>query len=97
MSLTQLFNPRSVAVVGASTTPGAVGHIIVQNLLGEHFPGKVFPVNPKTDTLLGVPCYPSLSAIHQSIDLALIVVPAAIVPHVATMLRSWATTFKPTE
>lgn len=84
MSLTQLFNPRSVAVVGASTTPGAVGHIIVQNLLGEHFPGKVFPVNPKTDTLLGVPCYPSLSAIHQSIDLALIVVPAAIVPQILT-------------
>jgi acetyltransferase len=61
-----------------------VGHIIVQNLLDEHFPGKVFPVNPKTDTLLGVPCYPSLSAIHQSIDLALIVVPAAIVPQILT-------------
>jgi acetate---CoA ligase (ADP-forming) len=80
MSLATLFNPRSIAVIGASTTPGSVGHIIVQNLINEHFPGKVFPVNPKAETLLGLPCYPSVKTITQPIDLAIIVVPAAIVP-----------------
>ena len=82
MSLSTLFNPKSIAVIGASTSPGAVGHTIVQNLLEEHFLGKVFPVNPKTDTLLGIPCYANIGAIQENIDLAIIVVPAAIVPGV---------------
>lgn len=82
MSLQTLFNPKSIAVIGASTTPGAVGHIVVQNLINEHYPGKVFPVNPKTDTLLDLPCYASVKDIQESVDLAIIVVPAKIVPEV---------------
>lgn len=82
MSLSTLFNPKSIAVIGASTTPGAVGHIVVKNLLDEGYPGKIFPVNPKTDTLLGLPCYPHVADIQETIDLAIIVVPAPIVPAV---------------
>lgn len=82
MSLSTLFNPKSIAVIGASTKPSGVGHIIVKNLINDHYPGKLFPVNPKTDTLLGIPCYAKISDIQETIDLAIIVVPATIVPEI---------------
>lgn len=82
MSLHSLFSPRSIAVIGASTTPGSVGHDIAKNLLESDYSGVVHLVNPKTNTLLGRPCYPSLDAIAGDIELALIVVPAKIVPAV---------------
>lgn len=80
MSLQTLFNPKSIAIIGASTKPSAVGHIFVKNLLDDHYPGKVFPVNPKTDTLLGLPCYRSIADIQEIIDVAIIVIPASSVP-----------------
>ncbi len=82
MSLSKLFNPKSIAVIGASTDPGSVGHIILQNLVEQHFPGKIYPVNPKTNELLGLTCYPNVTSIHEAVDMALIVVPAKIVPQV---------------
>lgn len=82
MSLSTLFNPKSIAIIGASTKPASVGHILVKNLLDDHFPGKIFPVNPKTDTLLGLPCYPSVDQIQETVDLAIIAVPAVSVPEV---------------
>jgi acetyltransferase len=82
MSLQTLFNPKSIAVIGASTKPTAIGHIIVKNLLSDHYPGKVFPVNPKAETLLGLPCYSAISAIQEAVELAIIVIPAAGVPEV---------------
>ncbi len=82
MSLTTLFNPKSIAVIGASTKPTGIGHIIVKNLVDDHYPGKVFPVNPKAETLLGLPCYPSIKDIQETIDLAVIVIPAINVPAV---------------
>jgi acetyltransferase len=80
MDLNKVFYPKSIAVVGASTKPGSVGNDIVRNLAQQGFAGKVFPVNPKATELYGLPCYPNLSAIGQSVDLMVIVVPAAIVP-----------------
>lgn len=82
MSLTTLFNPKSIAIIGASTQPGSVGHIVVKNLIEDHYPGKVFPVNPKTTTLLGLPCYATIADIQEAIDLAIIVVPAPLVPDI---------------
>lgn len=82
MNLNAVFEPRSVAVVGASTEVGSVGNDIVKNLIEQKFSGNVYPVNPKTDTLYGVRCYPNLSAIEGDIDLAVVAVPAKIVPSV---------------
>ena len=79
MSLDVLFHPQSVAVIGASRTPGKVGHDIRANLVRDGFPGLIVPVNPTVDTLLDLPCYPSLAAWGKEIDLTVIVVPQALV------------------
>ncbi|MDX9897188.1 MAG: CoA-binding protein, partial [Desulfofustis sp.] len=75
MNLDVFFTPRSVAVVGASRTPGKVGHDLLANLINAGFPGEIFPINPTTDELLGRRCYPNLDALDREIDLAVVVVP----------------------
>ena len=77
------FSPRSVAVIGASRQEGAVGHEIVKNLLKYNYPGKIFPVNPKAEKILGLKCYPSVLDIEEDVDLGVIAVPARIVLKVA--------------
>lgn len=79
MTLEKLFNPDSVAVVGASRSPGKVGHDIFENLVEGGFAGQLVPVNPKTDEILGIQCYPSLHSYGKRIDLAVIVVPSKLV------------------
>lgn len=74
-----VFKPNSVAIVGASTKLGSVGNDIAKNLTRD-FAGAIYPVNPKTEELYGLKCYPNLTAIKAPIDLMVIVVPAAIVP-----------------
>ncbi|HLC85383.1 MAG TPA: acetate--CoA ligase family protein [Candidatus Nanoarchaeia archaeon] len=76
-----LFSPRSIAVVGASRDTHKVGTVVLKNHL-EGFKGKLFAVNPHAQRILGVPCYPCVSAIGQHIDLAVIAVPAAFVAQV---------------
>lgn len=77
-----LLEPTSIAVIGASATEGKVGHDILKNLLSEGYEGKVFPVNPKHSEILGIQTYASVSDIDADVDLAVIVVPAPIVPSV---------------
>lgn len=79
-SLDPIFKPQSVAVVGASATPGSVGSILMRNLMENPFGGVVFPINPKRDAVHGVLCYPSLAAVPRPVDLAVIATPAATVP-----------------
>ncbi len=81
MSLTKLFHPSSVAVIGASRKKGQVGREVLTNLL-ESFDGKIFPVNPKADRLEGLKCYDKVSEISADVDLAVVAVPAAVVPGV---------------
>jgi len=90
-NLDRIFNPRSVAVVGASRQEGSVGYGILKNLVAgstfpaKHltpFPGKIYAVNPNASEILGIKCYPSLKDISDKIDLAIIAVPAKIVPTV---------------
>jgi acetyltransferase len=81
-SLDPIFEPRSVAVVGATVTPGAVGSILMRNLLENPFGGVVYPVNPKRHAVHGVHCYPSLAALPKPVDLAVVATPAATVPGV---------------
>jgi acetyl coenzyme A synthetase (ADP forming)-like protein len=73
------FEPNSVAVIGASRTPGKVGHDVVRNLLDGGFTGDVYPVNPKADEVLGLKCYPSVTDVEGPIDQAVIVIPAKFV------------------
>src|SRR5262245_19020 len=80
MVLNAFFKPASVAVVGASVTPGSVGSILMRNLLQNPFGGVVYPVNPKRKAVHGVYCYPSLREIPEAVDLAVIATPAATVP-----------------
>ncbi|MDP3479377.1 MAG: acetate--CoA ligase family protein [Desulfoprunum sp.] len=78
-TLEKLFNPDSVAVIGASRHPGKVGHDILVNLIHDGFAGALIPVNPATETLLGLPCFPTLAAYGKEVDLAIIVVPQPLV------------------
>jgi len=75
--LEELFYPEEVAVIGASRTPGKVGHDIVQNLIDGGFSGKILPVNPAAAEILGLPCLKSLTEYGAKVDLAVIVVPRA--------------------
>lgn len=77
-----LFEPESIAVVGAAREESKVGHVVVRNLISSGFEGKIYPVNPKADEILGLKCYPSLSAIPNKVDLAIIVVPNVLVPKI---------------
>ena len=65
MSLEKFFNPKSVAVVGASRQKSKVGYEILANMIGTGYQGKVFPVNPQADTIEGLKCYPDLESIKQ--------------------------------
>lgn len=75
LSLDGIFKPESVAVIGASNRPGSIGREIVHNLIEFEFQGPVFPVNPKLRTLHSLKAYPSVDAIPDPVDLAIIVVP----------------------
>ena len=73
--LESLLSPDVVAVIGASRTPGKVGHEIVANLIEGGFEGQIVPVNPSADEILGLKCYPDLKAYGDKIDLSIIAVP----------------------
>lgn len=75
MKLDALMSPRSIAVVGASRTPGKVGYAILSNLIEDGFAGAIIPINPSASEILGRPCYPDLGAYEGNVDLAVIVVP----------------------
>jgi acetyltransferase len=78
--LNAFFYPRSVAVIGATETPGSVGRTVLANLLAAPFPGTIFPINPKRPSALGLTSYPRIGATPAPVDLAVIVTPAASVP-----------------
>jgi acetyl coenzyme A synthetase (ADP forming)-like protein len=82
MSLESFFNPKSVAIVGASHQKGKVGYEILKNMIDAGYQGKIFPVNPKAQQIEGLDCYPDLASIGQKPDLVIIIVPAKIVPSI---------------
>jgi len=81
-SMKPIFEPRSIAIVGAGRRPGQLGHQILANLRRSGFTGDLFVVNPKAAEIDGVRSYPSLTEIPIAIDLAIVVVPASEVEHV---------------
>ena len=81
-SVNTFFTPKSVAVIGASEAPGSVGRTVLWNLVSSPFGGTVYPVNDKRASVLGIKAYPSLSALPEPADLALVMTPAPTVPTV---------------
>ncbi len=77
--LSHLFQPKSVAVVGASRDEEKAGHAVFKNIVQYSYPGTVYPVNPKADEILDVRCYPSLPDVPGDIDLVVFVIPAKLI------------------
>lgn len=76
------FDPKSVAIVGASHTPGKIGYQILENFIKGDYRGKVYPVNPNTSPILGKTVYSSVKNILDKIDLAVVAIPAPLVPNI---------------
>jgi len=74
--LDKFFQPQSIAVVGASRSPGKIGYDILKNIIQYGYEGSVYPVNPGADEILGKKAYPSLLEVPEKTDLAIIVVPS---------------------
>jgi len=73
--LDNFFNPKSIAVIGASRTPGKVGYDILKNLIQYGYQGAVYPINPEASEILGLKAYPSILDVPDEIGLAVVVVP----------------------
>jgi acetyltransferase len=78
--LESLFNPGSIAVIGASRDPRKVGYAVLHNLMQFNYMGGIYPVNPSSDSILGLKTYSRASAVGKPIGLAAIAVPAHAVP-----------------
>lgn len=81
-NLDRMLAPRSVAVIGASDTPGKVGHAVLKNILFNGYAGSVYPINSRSDHVQGQPAFPNVSAIDPSIDLAVVCTPSHTVPSI---------------
>jgi acetate---CoA ligase (ADP-forming) len=79
-SLNAFFNPKSVAVIGVSREPRKFGHVIFKNFVDSGFEGKIYAINPKAETILGVKAYSTINEIPGDVELAVIAVPATLVP-----------------
>lgn len=82
-----IFNPGSVAVIGASDNPGKLGSHVMRSLTEGRYPGRIYPVNPGKDEILGIKTYPSLSRTPDTVDLSIIVLPAEQVPRIIKECR----------
>jgi acetate---CoA ligase (ADP-forming) len=72
--------PKSVAVIGASTAPGKLGHEVLKNIRDAGFHGPIYPINPKAESILGLRCFPGIKDTLEPPDLAVVIVPARMVP-----------------
>ena len=80
--LHDLFYPKSIAVIGASGTPGKLGWNVFTNLVSHKFRGKLYPINPRADEICGCKAYPCISAVPEPVDVAIILVSAGVTPDV---------------
>jgi len=78
----KFFTPQSVALVGASATPGKIGNSVLDSMAKHDYKGKVYPINPKADEILGIKCYSSLEVIQDPIDLVVVCVDLSVTPPV---------------
>jgi len=80
--LAEIFDPKRIAVIGASNRRGSVGFTLLNNLIGVAFRGVVYPVNPFRQSIQGITAYPSIKKIPWQVDLAIVATPAHVVPQV---------------
>lgn len=80
--LSFFFNPKQVAVIGASASPQKIGYVIIENLIKSGYGHKIYPINPKAEEILGLPCYKNIASIKGPVELAVIAVPAQFCPRV---------------
>jgi acetyltransferase len=82
LNLDKIFNPKTVAIVGASDEEGTVGYALMRNFKELGFEGKVYPVNIRKDEVMGLKAYPSVEQIPEPVDLAVVATPARTVPDI---------------
>lgn len=75
-----VLEPKSVAVIGASTNPTKTGHVLLKNIVVNGFPGKVYPINPNVDEIIGLKAYPKILDVPDDIDLVFFLLPGKFVP-----------------
>jgi acetate---CoA ligase (ADP-forming) len=78
-NLENLLSPKSIAVIGASAAPQKVGAIVLSNLISSKYPGRIYPVNPNSQEIHGLQCYPHVTGLPEVVDLAVIAIPAGLV------------------
>lgn len=81
-SLNPFFEPRGVAIIGASASPEKLSYGIVKNMMDYGYEGKIYPVNPRAEEILGLQCYPSIAGVPDPVELAVIVLPSQMIPSV---------------
>ena len=81
--ISYFFNPKSIAVIGASATRGKVGYNVLRNIVESKYSGKIFPINPNTKEILGYKAYKSVLDVPEDIDIALFVIPSKYVNSIA--------------
>ncbi|MBN1315452.1 MAG: CoA-binding protein, partial [Anaerolineales bacterium] len=79
LQIKNFFNPRSVAIIGASRDSHKLGYGVVRNLHQYHYRGDIYPVNPVAREILGYRCYPDIPSLPQPVDLAIVIVPSRYV------------------
>ncbi len=79
MDLRALLEPSSIAIIGASSTEGKAGNSILKNLINFSYKGKIYPINPKEEEILGIKCYKNVKDVPGPVDLAFIAIPAPFV------------------
>jgi len=83
-ALSYFFSPASIAVIGATDREGSVGGTVLKNLLTGTYKGRVYAVNPRRAEVFGLPCYRSIGAVPESVDLIVVVTPASTVPGIVS-------------
>lgn len=78
----KFFTPESVALVGASATPGKIGNSVLDSIANHEYKGKVYPINPKQDKIFNLKCYPSIEDVPDKIDLVVVCVDLSVTPPV---------------
>lgn len=73
------FNPKSIAVIGASATKGKVGNTVLTNIISSGYSGKLFPINPRANEVCDLPCYKNVLEVPDDIDIAIFVIPGKFV------------------
>jgi acetyl coenzyme A synthetase (ADP forming)-like protein len=81
-NLHNVFYPETVAVIGASPKPEKIGHALLKNIIDYGYKGKIYPINPEKEDIIGLKTLPNVQDVPEEVDLAIIAVPAPIVPEV---------------